>query len=194
MKHSNNIAELLSYLLSPVSIAFYIIIMMMLFLIKIENLELFIITILTAFVFLCITPIIGIIIYSRKGKIDIWVSEQKKRTPFYIIAILGYFLSIIIFYNINQHEFLVLSLAYIGVTLAITIVNLRTKISSHSAGLTGPFTAVIFMFGFLALPLFFLLPIIIWARLQLNAHSIAQLMGGGIIGFIVTASTYIIFY
>jgi len=190
----HKIADTISYFLSPVSIAFYVILILTFFLIQIKNTSNFIITLFTALFFLCITPAIGILIYTKKGVIDIWVSDQKTRTPFYIIAIIGYIIGLIIFYWINQHEFFVLTLAHICVTFVLTLTNLKTKMSSHAAGLTGPLTAVVYLFGIPAFSLFLLLPLLIWARLELNAHSMAQLIGGSIIGVIVTYSTYLFFH
>jgi len=187
-------ADVISYLLSPVNNAFYVIAIIALFLLKMDNVSDFIITFIVAFFFLCITPVIGILIYTKKGIVDIWVSDQRFRTPFYLVAILGYIIAIILFYIIDQHEFFVLTLAYLFVTMTITLSNLKTKMSSHTAGLTGPFTAAFYLFGFISLPLFLLLPVIIWARLKLNAHSINQLYGGALIGCIVTYATYLNFY
>jgi membrane-associated phospholipid phosphatase len=187
-------AQIISYLLSPFNNAFYAIIIIALFLLQRENLDDFTISLLLAFFFLCIMPVIGILIYTKKGTVDIWVSNQKIRTPFYLIAIIGYLIALYVFSIVDQHEFFILSLAYLFVTAAITLSNFKTKISSHTAGLTSPFTAFFYLFGMFALPFFILLPIIIWARLELNAHSISQLFGGAIIGSIITYATYFYFY
>jgi membrane-associated phospholipid phosphatase len=188
------LADIISYILSPVNNAFYVIIILSIFFLETTNQLEFIIVFTVAFFFLCIMPVIGILIYTKKGIVDIWVSDQKIRTPFYLVAIGGYGIALVVFYLLDQHEFFVLTLAYFFVTITITLSNLKTKISSHTGGLTGPFTALLYLFGFIALPLFLLLPVIIWARMQLNAHSIGQLLGGAFIGSIVTYITYGYFY
>ena len=187
-------ADIISYLLSPVNNAFYVIVIIALFLLDADKTSDFIIAFAVAFFFLCIMPVISILIYTKKGVVDIWVSDQKARTPFYLIAILGYIIAVIIFYVIDQHEFLVLTLAYLFVTMTISISNLKTKMSSHTAGFTIPFTTAFYLFGLISLPLFLLLPVIMWARLKLNAHSINQLFGGALIGCILTYATYLYFY
>ncbi len=194
MDKYHKIADLISYFLSPVSIAFYVILILTFSPTPINNKYELILILSTAIFFLCMTPAIGVLIYTKKGVIDIWVSDRKNRTPFYIIAIIGYFIALIIFYRINQHEFFVFTLAYLLVTIVLTLLNLKTKMSSHAAGLTGPLTAILYLFGIHALPLFLFLPLLIWARLKLNAHSRAQLLGGSIIGVIVTYSTYLLFH
>jgi len=188
------LADILSYILSPASIGGYCILIIAFLRIPQIDIMSFIGIIAIAIIFLCIAPIIGILYYTRKGTIDIWVSERETRTPFYIIAIISYIVGVRIFYYLHQHEFLVFTLSYLTVTTVITLINLQTKISSHIAGLTGPSTAIVYLFGMPALSLFLLLPPLLWARLKLNAHSIPQLISGGIISIIVTYVTYFIFY
>lgn len=188
------LADIISYLLSPVNNAFYVIIIISIFLLETKNQVEFIIQFTVALFFLCIMPVIGILIYTKRGIIDIWVSDQKTRTPFYLVAISGYVIASAIFYFLNHHEFFVLTLAYLFVTITITLSNLKTKMSSHTAGFAGPFTATAYLFGSIALPLFIFFPIIIWARRYLNAHSTAQLIGGALIGVVITYATYGYFY
>ena len=85
----------------------------------------FLITLITAIFFLCLLPIIGILIYTKKGKIDIWVSDRKTRTPFYALAILGYISASAFFYLTNLNDLLTLSLAYVFVTSTVALINLK---------------------------------------------------------------------
>jgi hypothetical protein len=194
MDHGKKVATILSYLLSPTAVGFYVILLLLFFSMKSTLSVDVILTLISAIFFLCILPIIGILVYARKGRIDIWVSNRKTRTPFYALAIGSYIFGVCWFYYMNLYELFVLSLTYVFVTTIIAIINLKTKISSHCAGLTGPFTAMIFVFGFIAIPLFCLLPPIIWARLKLNAHTHLQLITGSFIGVIVTGAIYFIVY
>ncbi|MDG6219033.1 MAG: hypothetical protein QCI00_06295, partial [Candidatus Thermoplasmatota archaeon] len=85
----------------------------------------------------------------------------------------------------------VLSVAYVGVTAAVTLGNFSTKISSHSAGVAGPLTAASMIYGIIVLPVFFIvIPLVFWSRLKINAHSLIQLTLGVIIGAIVTFFVY----
>ncbi len=135
-----------------------------------------------------------ILYFKRKGTVDIWVSNQNQRLPFYLIAIIGYIIGSIIFYTRGETTLFVLSVAYVGVTSAVTIGNFSTKVSSHSAGVAGPLLAVTLVYGVLALPSFLLLPLVFWSRLKLNAHSFTQLTLGAIIGMIVTFCVYVLLY
>jgi len=193
MIQSKQIAAALSYLLSPISMALYSLLIIGLFPPipnEITPWYYFII----AFFFLCIFPMVAIVYNHRRGTVDIWVSNKDQRTPFYLIAIIGYILSILVFYIQQDLILFVFSLSYLCVTLALTITNLITKISSHSAGIAGPVTALGFMYGIYGAALYLFLVPVIWARLKMNAHTIFQLIFGIILSMIVTALVYLLFY
>ena len=191
MIDTKKIATILSYLFSPVMIAFYALLILSVyppFQFETISLSHFFIAIF----FLCIFPMIAILYYHNKGTIDIWVSNKKQRTPFYIIAILGYLLSSIIFYQQQDIIFYLFSLAYFSVALSLLISNFITKISSHSAGIAGPVTALVIMYGIIGLPLYLILIPIIWARLKLQSHTPLQLLFGILLSIIVTTIVYIL--
>jgi membrane-associated phospholipid phosphatase len=189
-------ADIISYLLSPTTIGFYVIVLFILFSEKTKQMDPSFLPLILAIglIFLCILPVVGILYFAKIGTIDIWVSERRTRPPFYLVAIFGYLIASILFYSLNAHDFFVLSVAYIGVTITVLFVNFKTKVSSHSAGLTGPFTAVLFVLGPLALFLFIFLPFVIWARLHLKAHTFSQLILGSVIGSLITSATYLVLY
>jgi membrane-associated phospholipid phosphatase len=190
MSSSEKIANLISYLLSPNVFAIYII-LTLLFYPPLDNKTNVYLTLLLSIVFLCIFPIIAILYSQQKGTIDIWVSNQKDRTFFYIIALTGYVIASIIFLVINQKTLYVLSIAYFFVTLVVTLSNFSTKVSSHTAGVAGPLTAMTLIYGLFLLPIFLLIPLVFWSRLKLKAHTITQLTLGSLIGAVVT---FIVFY
>ncbi len=193
MNTSKTIANILSYILSPTVFAFYVILIFLLFP-PLHDPKNILVSLLLAIIFLCIFPVVLILYFKQKGKVDIWVSNQNQRLPFYLVAIIGYIIGSIIFYVRDETTLFVLSVAYVGVTTAITISNIFSKISSHSAGVAGPLLAVTLVYGVLALPTFLLLPLVFWSRLKLNAHSLTQLTLGAIIGMVVTFFVYILLY
>lgn len=194
MINSKKTSEIISYILSPVGIAFLVTILLSIFApVDTVNYNPFLSIILGIF-FLCIFPVFSIIYSYKKGSIDIWLSERKTRTPFYMIAIIGYVIGSIVFFYLNYQIMFVLSMAYLAVTLVVMISNFVTKVSSHTAGVAGPITALTFVFGINALPLFILVPIVTWARIKLKAHNYLQLITGIIISILVTSSIYILTY
>jgi len=194
MKDTKEIAEFLSLLLSPVSAAFISVLIFTFFPINDSLLSNLFFTLLLGIFFLCIFPVIAILYYYKKGKVDIWVSERTIRTPFYVMAITGYVIAIIIFYYLKNLNLFVLSLSYALVTIAVMFGNVFRKISAHGAGIAGPITAITFYFGLPAVPLYLLLPITIWARLKLKAHSLFEVIMGILIGSIITFGVYNLLY
>ena len=194
MVQSKTIADVLSYLFSPTVFAFYVLIILFLFppLSSPGNNQLLII--IMAVLLLCVFPIIAILYYFKKGRVDIWVSNQKQRTPFYLAAITGYVLASIFFYLQQETTLFVLSVAYVGVTTAVTLGNFITKVSSHSAGVAGPIAALMYVYGAPALLFFLFLPLVFWSRLKLNAHTFTQLTLGVIIGISVTVFVYVLLF
>lgn len=193
MDKSTKLATFLSYIFSPTSFAFYIITIFLLFP-SVGNEKNVFVNLVLSIIFLCIFPVLTIFYFKHKGTVDIWVSNQKQRTPFYIMAIIGYILATIIFYLRNETALFVLSIAYTGVTVAVTIGNFSTKISSHSAGVAGPLTALTFVYGLSVLPSFLMLSLVFWSRLKLKAHTFTQLTLGTIIGIFITFCVYFLFY
>lgn len=184
------LADILSYVFSPTVFAFYMIILFLLFP-PLNTTSNILSSLIISIMFLCIFPIIAILYFKNKGTVDIWVSNQKQRTPFYIIAIISYGIASVLFYFLHETTLFVLSVAYLGVTASVTLGNVSTKISSHSAGVAGPLTAASMIYGLIVLPVFFIvIPLVFWSRLKINAHSLIQLTLGVIIGVIVTFFVY----
>ena len=194
MLNSLKIADAISKIFSPVSIAFYAIIIFLFFPpINSYNLNPYY-SIFIGIFFLCIFPALPILYYFKKGEVDLWVSDRKTRTPFYIVAIIGYILSSFIFYLQNNTIMFVFSVSYLAVSIFLIIVNMVTKISTHMAGVAGPLTAITFIYGPIVIPLFVIIPITMWARIKMDAHNYYQLIGGTVLSIIVTYSVYMFLY
>lgn len=133
--------------------------------------------------FLSAFPIALVLYYYFQGRVDIWVSERRTRPPFYVMAIIGYIIASFLFYFLQYKWMFLLSLAYLCVTLVVLVSNFFTKVSSHSAGVAGPVTALTYVFGLKALPLFIFVPLVVWARIETDAHTLIQLIAGVIIAY-----------
>jgi membrane-associated phospholipid phosphatase len=72
--------------------------------------------------------------------------------------------------------------------------NYFRKISAHGAGVAGPITAITYYFGILAFPLFLLIPLTVWARLKLKAHTLFEVVSGILIATLITFFVYNILY
>jgi membrane-associated phospholipid phosphatase len=151
-------------------------------------------SILLGTVFLSVLPIAPVIYYARKGVVDIDVSERSMRPKLFGMAVLGYSLGSVTFYALQARSLMVLSIAYVGVTSSIALVSFFWKISVHAAGIAGPVTGLTYVFGWSAVLLYLLLLPVGWARLELKAHSISQIISGAVLAVLVTFAVYIVFY
>lgn len=147
----------------------------------------------TATMFGFILPIEMFIAFRKRGLItDIDARVKEERTFPFSLSIIFYCLGLIIlfYFKIN-----IVSLAfwfcYISNTLLIIFINKSWKISAHMMGASGPFAALVIVFGYAALPFIIVLILIGWARIKLKCHNLSQVLAGAILAFI---STYLQIY
>ena len=76
---------------------------------------------------------------------------------------------------------------YFAGTFFLFFVNLWWKISIHTMGIAGPTIVLIVVFGYWGALLALLLPPVIWSRIYLKKHTVAQALGGAAVGFLLTA-------
>jgi len=185
------IARLISVLFVPPS--FTIIIFTIFAFVLEQNQVNSFILISTAMVFGFILPVIMFAAFRRKGLIaDIDAKIKEERTFPFTLSVVFYILGllILIYYRIN-----IISIAfwfcYISNTLLVVIINKSWKISAHMMGVSGPFAALVYVFGLTALPFLVLLILIGWSRIKLDCHNLSQVLAGAFLAFI---STYIQMY
>ena len=187
----NNIYKLLSCILMPPMIALYAIVSFSLFSpIGLGSLNAFS-SIAIGVVFLVLVPL-GSAYYFNRGNID--VDKKEDRVIPYLVGIVSYLIASSIFWLLNAHIMFVISMAYVFVTSAISIINIFWKISAHTAGVAGPTTALIYVFGLNLIPLYALTLLVIWIRLKLKAHNMLQLMTGAIVAIFITSLVYTILW
>lgn len=151
-------------------------------------------SIIIGFLFLVIIPMLPVLYFFEQGLIDIDIQERKKRTLFFLTAIVSYVATSFIFYYLNYHHMFSISIAYMFVTSFIMLINLFWKISVHSAGVAGPTTALVYVFGIELIPIYVFTFIIIYVRLKLKAHNLIQLIAGAFAAILITFLTYLFFY
>ncbi len=84
---------------------------------------------------------------------------------------------------------LVVSVA--GAMVVITGVTLVWKMSMHVVGTAGAVTVLVLLYGSPMLPLVALVPLVGWSRYMLKHHTLAQVIGGGLVG---AAAPLIVFH
>lgn len=143
---------------------------------------------------LCIFPFLPVIYSAKRGKTDLDVSEVEKRVPLYGLGLLGYALGAMVFLVLGNWLMSVMALAYLCVGMNMLLITLAWKISAHTAGVAGPTTALVFLFGTWILPLYLLSLWMIWARVRLRAHTLSQAVAGMLVAILVTSLVFMAFY
>lgn len=142
-----------------------------------------------AVIFLTILPPAPIPIATLLGHTDIFVSQQEKRPLFFIFAVSMHLLGSVISLLLGASLFALFMLSYATVTASLLIINFKTKVSVHTAGVTGPLTYVVYFLGIEYAILYLLVIPVIWARHTLRAHTITQLTLGVVDSIVVTFVT-----
>ncbi len=147
-------------------------------------------SLLLGFIFIVIGPIIPLSLMVARGKMTFDVTNRRDRPLLYLAAIIVYVCGAFVAWGFLNQAMAVLAIAYAAVTSAITIVSLFWKVSAHAAGVAGPITGLIWMYGLLVLPFMILAGIVAWARWKLELHTPLQVIVGILIALIVTATVY----
>jgi hypothetical protein len=146
--------------------------------------------------FLCFAffPFLAILYFHHKKTVDLYVSNRKARTPFFLIAIASYLAAAIIFSATGTKIMFLLALGSLIVSVIGMGINMFWKVSIHCAGVTGPIFALIFVFGLSALPLISIIGVVGWSRITLKNHTFAQTLGGTLLSLSVGLVLYTTLY
>ncbi len=158
-----------------------------------------------ALVFFCLIPLAYVIRMIRRGEAEsLEVRRQERRLKPFLVGITSYAVGMVVMATTGTTAvaFLVaLALLYPINTAIIVLINLRWKISVHMTSLAGfvsillfvsltvwrdlpPATEVVLTAVTVA-PLLVLLPLLMWARVRVEAHSLGQVVAGALFGLIV---------
>jgi len=127
------------------------------------------------------------IIWRKEKAVDIDLSNRQDRVVPLVLASLGALIGGYLLRERNIDERLVtVSYIFVAVVMALTIITLVWKISLHATTLSALVSLLVFfrsdsfVYGYLLL-----LPIA-WARLTLKQHTPAQIIGGALVGSLMT--------
>jgi hypothetical protein len=188
----NQLARLLSILLSPPVIALGAVIVFAFYSPigtgLLTNWQSF----LLGLVFVVVGPILPLSFMVARGKITFDVEDRRDRPLLYLAAIVVYSLGAFFAWVLQDYCMAVIAAAYVGVTSAIALASLFWKVSAHTAGVAGPLTALIWVYGISVVPFLLLACVVGWARWHQALHTVPQLIGGVIIAILVTGSVYLL--
>ena len=136
----------------------------------------------------CLLPMIGVVILLKKNFIsDFYATNKDERFIPFLTTIFSYLLGTITLMIVGAPaQITALMACYIINGIVLATITLKWKISIHASGVTSPVTALVYFLGTRLLPLFLLVLPVVWARLELNAHSKWQLTMGALISTVLT--------
>jgi membrane-associated phospholipid phosphatase len=158
-----------------------------------------------ALVFFCLVPL-GHLLHTvrRGGAASIELRQRETRTGPFVVGIASYFIGVAVLAFTGQTALpllIALALLFPLNTAVILLINLRFKISLHMTGLAG-FVSILLFAALLVsdalppregdllrvatvAPLLLLLPLLMWARVRVGAHSPAEVTAGAVFGLVV---------
>ena len=143
---------------------------------------------LISIVFASILPMLIILYWAKRTGNDNDISNRKDRKVPLIIGTVSYLIGFMISRFLGLNDFLTfLFLCYAINTFIVMLITTRWKISIHTTGLGGPVCALIILLGPIGAIFALLYPVLIWSRVTLKKHTMAQAIAGGVYGFIFTA-------
>lgn len=120
-------------------------------------------------------------------KIDVDVTNRADRPLPLLIASIGALLGgSYISTRFDIPTLLLVSQTLVMMLLVLTVVTTVWKISIHTSTLSALITLLVVLRGVELLPLYALLIPVAWARVLLGKHSVAQIIGGTMLGIAVT--------
>ena len=141
-----------------------------------------------------VLPIAPIVAQAWRGTVDLDVSERTSRPKFFLWSLLCYAIAYAIYALADSLIMSALAAAYFFVTTGVMLASLKTKVSVHVAGIAGPGTALILVFGLPALAIIVAWVLVAWSRTVLQQHTLFQTLLGILLGAAITIGTYLVFY
>jgi hypothetical protein len=149
---------------------------------------------LLGIVFFAFFPFLPVIFVSGSKNVYTHVSEKKARTSFFLMALTSYSIATVVFFATDTKIMFLPAFGYVCVTLVLMIIDVFWRISAHCAGVAGPITALFYVYGIVAIPLFLFLVPLSWARVALKEHTVRQTIGGALIAATIALAEYALLY
>lgn len=111
--------------------------------------------------------------------------RRGERRLAFIIALISYVLGTFLTFLFHAPIFVKkIFMAYLfsGAFLSFINKGLKIKASGHACGISGPITLLINLIGTNMLWLYLLIPVIFWARINLDRHTLGELIIGTFVG------------
>jgi membrane-associated phospholipid phosphatase len=143
-------------------------------------------------IFLTIVPALSLLFYIPRRKEQWSSTEKRQRVMSFVFMAVSYPIGYSILKILHAPAiFEAVALSYVIVVLGLILVNLFFKASGHAAGVAGPVSALIYLYGLIATPLIALIPLTMWARVKAKGHTLSQTIVGTILSAVITVTILI---
>ncbi|MBQ2353875.1 MAG: hypothetical protein II396_06145 [Methanobrevibacter sp.] len=151
------------------------------------NISKFAVLEIISLIFTSALPLAIILLWAKRIGTDRDISNRSDRYMPLIIGIVSYLIGFMICLVFNLDHFLTaLLLCYATNTGVVLLFTIKWKISVHTTALSGPVAALILLLGPLGAIFGVIYPVLIWSRVLLKKHTLAQAISGGVQGFFLT--------
>ena len=140
--------------------------------------------------FLATNVVIGLYVSSMKRRgttSSIDVPERLKRRRPFMVGVIGYVAATVILLIIDAPDVVTVLMAIYAVnTTLATVINQWWKISIHGMSVGGTLVPFLYLYGGYWWLLVLAYPLMIYSRVKLRAHTLAQVVAGIAMAFILT--------
>ncbi len=143
-------------------------------------------------VFLTIVPALSLLFYIPRRNEQWSSTEKRQRVMSFVFMAVSYPIGYAILKILHAPPiYEAVTLSYVMVVLGLILVNIFFKASGHAAGVAGPVSALIYLYGLIATPLIALIPLTMWARVKAKGHTLSQTVVGTILSAAITVAILI---
>jgi len=145
---------------------------------------------------LSVLPIFLFVVYLvRHNRLDsIFANVREQRTKVYVLAIILAVVSCIILLSLKAPLMLLAAfVASLSANAIFMLVNLHWKISVHTGFITAAVTLLFILYGLASLASIVLIPLVAWARMELEHHSLAQVFTGALLAIVIVVAVFYLF-
>lgn len=138
-------------------------------------------------------PFLHLIRQVRRGAItDHHVQRREQRPRILLLALGSTVIGLLLLGTLGAPPELIALLTAGATALGVALlITLRWKVSVHVGVIAGLVVVYALLFGPRALVLAPLVPLVAWARVELGAHTPAQVIAGGLIGALVSGPVFV---
>lgn len=143
-----------------------------------------VLNVLIVLFFYSMVPFISIYYLRLKGSSDIFMSERARRPKHFLLGLVGYSTSALVFQKWGMGAMVMTSTSFLITSLFLLTLTMVTKVSVHVAGLTCTLALILYFYGHFGLMLLPLMPILAWARVNTREHTYGQTTLGAVVGLL----------